>query len=249
MALLEVKGLKVKYGNVEALHGVDLEVAQGEIVTILGANGAGKSTTLRAISGLLKPSAGEILFDGKPAHAIPAHERVKLGIAQSPEGRRIFGTLTVRENLLLGAFTRTDEKGIEETARWIYGLFPILEKRRTQLAGTLSGGEQQMLAIGRALMARPRVLLLDEPSLGLAPLLVKAIFQTVREINRATGVTVLIVEQNARAALKLAHRGYVMEVGRIVLADSAETLAANADVQNAYLGKGKRPGAGPPPAR
>ena len=228
--LLEIRGLRVKYGNVEALHGIDLTVGQGEIVTILGANGAGKSTTLRAISGLVKPSAGELLFDGRPAGAIPAHERVKLGIAQSPEGRRIFGTLTVRENLLLGAFTRTDEKEILETARWIYQLFPVLEQRRTQLAGTLSGGEQQMLAIGRALMAKPRVLLLDEPSLGLAPLLVKAIFQTVREINRSTGVTVLIVEQNARAALKLAHRGYVMEVGRIVHADTAERLAADESV-------------------
>ncbi|MFL5300916.1 MAG: ABC transporter ATP-binding protein [Anaeromyxobacteraceae bacterium] len=244
--LLEIRGLRVKYGNVEALHGIDLTVAQGEIVTILGANGAGKSTTLRAISGLVKPSAGELLFDGRPAHGIPAHERVKLGIAQSPEGRRIFGTLTVRENLLLGAFTRTDEKDIVETARWIYQLFPVLEQRRTQLAGTLSGGEQQMLAIGRALMAKPRVLLLDEPSLGLAPLLVKAIFQTVREINRTTGVTVLIVEQNARAALKLAHRGYVMEVGRIVHADTAERLAADESVQNSYLGKGARKPGGPP---
>ena len=244
--LLEIRGLRVKYGNVEALHGIDLTVGQGEIVTILGANGAGKSTTLRAISGLVKPSAGELLFDGRPAGAIPAHERVKLGIAQSPEGRRIFGTLTVRENLLLGAFTRTDEKEILETARWIYQLFPVLEQRRTQLAGTLSGGEQQMLAIGRALMAKPRVLLLDEPSLGLAPLLVKAIFQTVREINRSTGVTVLIVEQNARAALKLAHRGYVMEVGRIVHADTAERLAADESVQTAYLGKGTRKAGGAP---
>jgi branched-chain amino acid transport system ATP-binding protein len=239
-SLLEIRRLKVKYGNVEALHGIDLDVAQGEIVTILGANGAGKSTTLRAISGLVKPSAGEIRFDGRPAQTIPAHERVRLGIAQAPEGRRIFGTLTVRENLLLGAFTRSDEKEVLETARWIYGLFPVLEKRRTQLAGTLSGGEQQMLAIGRALMAKPRVLLLDEPSLGLAPLLVKAIFQTIREINRTTGVTVLLVEQNARAALKLAHRGYVMEVGRIVLTDSAGALAADEKVQNAYLGKGPR---------
>jgi branched-chain amino acid transport system ATP-binding protein len=238
--LLEIAGLRVKYGNVEAIHGIDLVVNQGEIVTILGANGAGKSTTLRAISGLVNPSGGEIRFDGRRADEIPAHQRVKLGIAHSPEGRRIFGTLTVRENLWLGAFTRVDGPGIAETARWIYGLFPVLEKRRDQLAGTLSGGEQQMLAIGRALMAKPRVLLLDEPSLGLAPLLVKAIFQTVREINQTTGVTVVLVEQNARAALKLAHRGYVMEVGRIVLADSAPALAANADVQNAYLGKSAR---------
>jgi len=234
--LLEIDRLHVKYGNVEALHGISLSVNQGEIVTILGANGAGKSTTLRAISGLLKPSGGEIRFDGRPAHAIPAHERVRLGIAQSPEGRRIFGTLTVRENLGLGAFTRKDGAEIAETAAWIYRLFPVLEKRRDQLAGTLSGGEQQMLAIGRALMAKPRVLLLDEPSLGLAPLLVKAIFQTIREINEATGVTVLLVEQNARAALKLAHRGYVMEVGRIVLEGQAQALLEDPKVQSAYLG-------------
>jgi branched-chain amino acid transport system ATP-binding protein len=234
--LLEIRQLRVKYGNVQALHGIDLVVQPGEIVTILGANGAGKSTTLRAISGLLKPVGGEILFDGKPAQKIPAHQRVKLGIAQSPEGRRIFGTLTVRENLLLGAFTRNDDEEVAETAAWIYKLFPVLEKRRTQLAGTLSGGEQQMLAIGRALMAKPRVLLLDEPSLGLAPLLVRAIFQTIREINATTGVTVLLVEQNARAALKLAHRAYVMEVGRIVLEGPAAELASDPKVQAAYLG-------------
>jgi branched-chain amino acid transport system ATP-binding protein len=234
--LLEVVGLEVKYGNVQALHGVGITVEQGEIVTILGANGAGKSTTLRAISGLLKPSGGEIRFEGKPVHTVPAHERVRMGIAQSPEGRRIFGTLTVRENLVLGAFTRHDKDGIAESLRSTYGLFPVLEQRRDQLAGTLSGGEQQMLAIGRALMARPRLLLLDEPSLGLAPLIVKAIFQTIRDINRDTGVTVLLVEQNARAALKLANRGYVMEVGRIVLHDSASALAADPKVQSAYLG-------------
>jgi branched-chain amino acid transport system ATP-binding protein len=233
--LLEVRGLRVKYGNVEALHGVDLAVEQGEIVTVLGANGAGKSTLLRAVSGLVKTCGGEILFEGKPAHVAPAHERVRMGIAQAPEGRRIFGTLTVRENLALGAFTRDDAPAVAETLRWIHDLFPILEERQRQLAGTLSGGEQQMLSIGRALMARPRVLLLDEPSLGLAPLLVKAIFQTIREINRA-GVTVVLVEQNARAALRLAHRGYVMEVGRIVLADSAQALAADPKVQSAYLG-------------
>jgi branched-chain amino acid transport system ATP-binding protein len=233
--LLEIEGLRVKYGNVEALHGIDLEVHQGEIVTILGANGAGKSTTLRAISGLLRPSGGAIRFEGKPAHTVPAHELVRRGIAQAPEGRRIFGTLTVHENLMLGAFTRTDKAKIEETLAWIDRLFPVLEKRREQLAGTLSGGEQQMLAIGRALMASPRVLLLDEPSLGLAPLLVKTIFQTIREINQA-GVTIVLVEQNARAALKLAHRGYVMEVGRIVLEDSAKALVADPKVQSAYLG-------------
>jgi branched-chain amino acid transport system ATP-binding protein len=241
--LLEVRGLKVKYGNVEALHGIDLSVRQGEIVTILGANGAGKSTTLRAISGLLRPSGGEIRFEGQPVHTLPAHELVKRGIAQSPEGRRVFGTLTVRENLLLGAFVRTDKAKVAESEAWAYRLFPVLQKRSEQLAGTLSGGEQQMLAIARALMASPRVLLLDEPSLGLAPLLVKAIFQTIREINQTTGVTVVLVEQNARAALKLAHRGYVMEVGRIVLEDSAAALMADPKVKGAYLGGHAAPSA------
>jgi branched-chain amino acid transport system ATP-binding protein len=234
--LLETRQLRVKYGNVEALHGIDLAVRPAEIVTILGANGAGKSTTLRALSGLLRPSAGEIHYDGKPVHGVPAHDLVRMGIAQAPEGRRVFGTLTVRENLALGAFTRTDEAEIAETSAWIYRLFPVLEARRAQLAGTLSGGEQQMLAIGRALMAKPRVLLLDEPSLGLAPLLVKAIFRTIREINEQTGVTVVLVEQNARAALKLAHRGYVMEVGRIVLEGPAAVLTSDQKVQKAYLG-------------
>jgi len=234
--LLELRGLRVRYGNVEALHGVDLAVNQGEIVTLLGANGAGKSTTLRAVSGLLRPSGGEIRYDGQPAHTVPAHKLVRRGIAHAPEGRRIFGTLTVQENLLLGAFTRRDAAGVAETLAWVDELFPVLAKRRRQLAGTLSGGEQQMLAIARALMARPRLLLLDEPSLGLAPLLVKAIFRTIREINEKAGVTVLLVEQNARAALKLAHRGYVIEVGRIVLNDGAAALAADPKVQASYLG-------------
>jgi branched-chain amino acid transport system ATP-binding protein len=234
--LLEIRGLRVKYGNVEALHGFDVAVDQGEIVTLLGANGAGKSTTLRAVSGLLHPSGGEILYEGQAAHRIPAHELVRRGIAHAPEGRRIFGTLTVDENLRLGAFTRTDKVQIAETLTWVDRLFPVLATRRRQLAGTLSGGEQQMLAIARALMARPRVLLLDEPSLGLAPLLVKAIFRTIREINETMGVTVLLVEQNARAALKLAHRGYVMETGRIVLQDRASVLASDPKVQGAYLG-------------
>jgi branched-chain amino acid transport system ATP-binding protein len=234
--ILEVRGLRVRYGNVEALHGIDLTVNRGEIVTILGANGAGKSTTLRALSGLLPAAGGTIRLEGEPVNALPAHALVRRGVAHAPEGRRIFGTLTVLENLSLGAFTRTDPARIAETLAWIYRLFPVLEERREQLAGTLSGGEQQMLAIGRALMAEPRLLLLDEPSLGLAPLLVKAIFRTIREINETTGVTVVLVEQNARAALKLAHRGYVMEVGRIVLEDSAAALAANPRVQSAYLG-------------
>jgi len=237
-ALLEIKNLHVKYGHVEALHGINLHIGAGEIVTILGANGAGKSTTLNAISGLLKIADGEILYRGDALHKMTADKIVQEGITQSPEGRRVFGTLTVRENLRLGAFTIADAAKIAESLEWIYRLFPRLKERSEQLAGTLSGGEQQMLAIGRALMASPKILLLDEPSLGLAPLLVKTIFETIKEINKS-GVTVVLVEQNARVALKLAHRGYVMEVGNIVLEDSASALLANPDVQQAYLG-GKR---------
>ncbi|BCS98623.1 ABC transporter ATP-binding protein [Desulfoluna limicola] len=237
--LLEVKNLHVKYGTVEAIHGINLHVDEGEIVTILGANGAGKSTTLMTISGLMKPSEGEIWFDGKPIHTMPAHKVVEEKVTQSPEGRRVFGTLTVQENLNLGAFTAKNPKRVEETRRWIFELFPRLKERKAQLAGTLSGGEQQMLAIGRALMNNPRILLLDEPSLGLAPILVKTIFDTIREINKS-GVTVVLVEQNARAALKLAHRGYVMEVGNIVLEDDANALLANPSVREAYLGGGKK---------
>ena len=235
--LLELKDLRVKYGNVEVIHGISLSVNKGEIVSILGANGAGKSTTLLAISGIVKSADGSIVFKESEIRKLPAHAIVKRGITQAPEGRRIFGTLTVEENLNLGAFVRTDA-GIEKSRKWVYELFPVLADRRGQLGGTLSGGEQQMLTIGRALMANPEVLLLDEPSLGLAPLLVKTIFQTISEINRA-GVTVLLVEQNARAALKLAHRGYVMETGRIVFEDTAAALLANSDVQNAYLGGGR----------
>ena len=233
--LLRVENLRVKYGNIEVLHGVSLEVKQGEIVTILGANGAGKSTTLLSISGLVRVAAGAIFFENAELQKLRAHDIVKLRIAQVPEGRRIFDTLTVQENLNMGAFVRKDTHQVNESREWVYQLFPILEERRQQLAGTLSGGEQQMLAIGRGLMNQPRILLLDEPSLGLAPLLVKAIFQTLKQINES-GVTILLVEQNARAALKLAHRGYVMEVGRIVLEDTAEALLANPEVQNAYLG-------------
>lgn len=233
--LLEIKNLHVKYGNVEVLHGINLEVGEGEIVTILGANGAGKSTTLLAISGLVKASQGEILFEGRPLHKLPAHQVVKARISQSPEGRRVFGTLTVQENINLGAYTITDKEQIARTRKWIYELFPRLDERKHQLAGTLSGGEQQMLAIGRALMSDPKILLLDEPSLGLAPLLVKAIFQTIQEIN-ASGVTVVLVEQNAKAALRLAHRGYVLEVGNIILSGQADDLLTNPEVLDAYLG-------------
>ena len=235
---LELRNLHVKYGTVEVLHGVNVRVEEGEIVTILGANGAGKTTTLMSISGLVRPSGGEILFKGQPLHAMPSHEIVRLGIAQSPEGRRVFSTLSVLENLQLGAFVRNDKARVAKTLEWVFELFPRLAERRNQLAGTLSGGEQQMLAIGRALMGNAKLLLLDEPSLGLAPILVKAIFDTVRTINKA-GVTVVLVEQNARAALKLATRGYVMEVGSIVMEDTAANLLANPEVQNAYLGGGQ----------
>lgn len=238
--LLTIENLRVNYGNVEALHGINLTVEEGEIVTILGANGAGKSTTLNAISGLVHITGGTIFFQDTALHALPAHEIVKLKVTQSPEGRRVFTTLTVEENLGLGAFTSKNPGRIAKSRKWIYSLFPRLEERRRQLAGTLSGGEQQMLAIGRALMANPKILLLDEPSLGLAPILVRSIFDTVREINKS-GVTVVLVEQNAKAALKLAHRGYVMEVGNIVLADTAANLLQNAEVQKAYLGGGAPP--------
>jgi branched-chain amino acid transport system ATP-binding protein len=235
--LLKIENLRVNYGNVEALHGINLEVEQGEIVTILGANGAGKSTTLNAISGLVQITDGSIYFKDTPLHKLPAHEIVRLKITQSPEGRRVFSTLTVEENLMLGAFTSSNTERVANSRKWIYDLFPRLRERRRQLAGTLSGGEQQMLAIGRALMSNPEILLLDEPSLGLAPMLVRSIFDTVREINRS-GVTVILVEQNAKAALKLADRGYVMEVGKIVLADRAADLLRNEQVQQAYLGGG-----------
>jgi branched-chain amino acid transport system ATP-binding protein len=233
--ILEVRGLQVKYGNVQVLHGLDLSVAQGEIVAILGANGAGKSTTLNTICGLIRPFSGEILFEGEPIHRLAAFKIVERKITQAPEGRRIFGTLTVRENLNLGAFTSQNRARVKTSLAWIFELFPRLAERHEQLAGTLSGGEQQMLAIGRALMANPRLLLLDEPSLGLAPVLAKQIFKTIKTINK-TGVTVVLVEQNARMALKLAHRGYVMELGKIVMEDAAPNLLENPDVMQAYLG-------------
>ena len=233
--LLEIKNLHVSYGSVEVLHGINMHVEEGEVVTVLGANGAGKTTTLLTISGLLKPTKGEILFEGKPIHTIPSHEIVRLGIIQVPEGRRAFAPLTVLENLYLGAFTSTDKAKDEATLEWVFHLFPRLLERKEQLSGTLSGGEQQMLAIGRALMGRPRLLILDEPSLGLSPILVKAIFNTLKSISK-TGVTVVLVEQNARAALKFASRGYVLELGRIIMSDEASALLANPDVQHSYLG-------------
>jgi branched-chain amino acid transport system ATP-binding protein len=232
---LELRDVHVRYGNIEALHGINIRVNKGEIVTILGANGAGKSTTLMSISGLVRPSSGSIFFKDTPLHETPGHKIVGLGISQSPEGRRIFGPLTVLENLHMGAFTLRDKKIIQNNLTWIFSLFPRLAERRRQLAGTLSGGEQQMLAIGRALMASPEVLLLDEPSLGLAPIMVKSIFSTIRFINKS-GVTIVLVEQNAKAALKLASRGYVLEVGRVVMEKSAGELLNDPAVQNAYLG-------------
>lgn len=232
---LELRDLKVSYGNVEALHGISLHVEQGEIVTILGANGAGKTTTLAAISGLRKPSHGGIYFRGSPLHTQPNYRVVELGITHSPEGRRVFNTLTVMENLELGAFTLRNKERRVQILEWIFALFPRMKERINQLAGTLSGGEQQMLAIARALMGDPEVLLLDEPSLGLAPILVRSIYDSIREINK-NGVTVILVEQNARIALKIANRGYVMEVGKIVLEDNAENLLTNSEVQAAYLG-------------
>ena len=235
-AVLEVKDLEASYGGkVKALHGVSLTLAAGEIVALIGANGAGKSALLRAISGLMPLDAGEIYFEGRRLNALAAHEIVALGITQVPEGRRVFPQLTVEENLDLGAFTVREPREAEETREKVYRMFRVLGGRRGQLAGTLSGGEQQMLAIGRALMARPRFLMLDEPSMGLAPLVVEKIFETVRQINKE-GVTILLVEQNARAALGLAGRGYVLETGRVTLYDSSSRLLANNDVKKAYLG-------------
>lgn len=232
--LFTIEDLEVSYGSIAALKGISLQVYKGEIVTILGANGAGKTTTMRTISQLLKAKSGSIRFKGEELTEMPAHKVVKLGISHSPEGRRVFGVLTVEENLLLGAYTQS--KVNPKTLRWIYEMFPRLEERRKQLAGTLSGGEQQMLAIGRSLMSDPEMLLLDEPSLGIAPILVRTIFEQIKEISRQ-GVTVLLVEQNARAALKLADRGYVLDVGRIALEGTSAELLASDKVQEAYLGK------------
>ncbi len=237
MALLDIEALHTYYGHVHALKGIDLTVEAGEIVTLIGANGAGKSTTLRAISGLIPAREGRIIFDGRPLTSVPAHKVVEMGVSHAPEGRQIFATLTVTENLAMGAYSLGNDKAaIAANRRRVFDLFPRLEERRQQLGGTLSGGEQQMLAIGRALMANPKLLLLDEPSLGLAPLLVKLIFDTIRAIN-ARGVTVLLVEQNARAALKVAHRAYVIETGRVVLSGPAAELLADARVRKAYLGE------------
>jgi len=235
MAMLEVKDINVYYGAIHAIKGISLSVEEGEIVTLIGANGAGKSTTLRTISGLLKPKTGEINFLNKNIAGMPAHKIVREGISQVPEGRRIFAEMTVQENLELGAFTRSDKDEIQNDFKRVFGRFPRLEERRTQLAGTLSGGEQQMLAMGRALMSRPRLLLLDEPSMGLAPLLIREIFNIIVDINK-TGTTVLLVEQNANMALSIANRAYVLETGRITISGDAKELAASEDIRKAYLG-------------
>ena len=233
--MLKIDNIDVYYGAIHALKGISLEVNEGEIVTLIGANGAGKSTTLRTISGLLQPKAGSITFLGQSIVGVRAHEIVKKGISQVPEGRRVFAEMTVMENLDLGAFVRKDKAGIQQDLKHVFELFPRLEERKNQSAGTLSGGEQQMLAMGRALMSRPKLLLLDEPSMGLAPLLIKEIFNIIVDINKS-GTTVLLVEQNANMALSIANRAYVLETGRITLSGKAQDLAASEDVRKAYLG-------------
>ncbi|BCR03784.1 ABC transporter ATP-binding protein [Desulfuromonas versatilis] len=234
--MLKLKNINTFYGNIQALKGVTIEIAQGEIVTLIGANGAGKSTTLMSICGVVPPRTGEIWFKGSPIQGMSPDKIVTLGINQVPEGRRIFPNMSVLENLEMGTFLRRDKEGIKKDLEYVLDLFPILAQRRNQAGGTLSGGEQQMLAISRALMGRPRLLLLDEPSLGLAPLIIKQIFEIIKKINEESGTTIFLVEQNANQALKLAHRGYVMENGRITLSDTAETLLSNEDVKKAYLG-------------
>lgn len=235
MNLLETRALEVSYGQIKAVKGIDIEVKQGELVCLIGANGAGKTTTLKALAGMLPPSQGEILFEGERITGTPAHALVRRGIALVPEGRGIFARLKVEENLRLGAYARRDSAGIRQDMERVYSLFPRLAERRRQFAGTLSGGEQQMLAIGRALLSRPRLLLLDEPSMGLAPMLVQKIFEIIRKIV-AEGVTLLLVEQNAKLALQISHRGYVFESGRVALTDTASALLDNPRVRQAYLG-------------
>jgi branched-chain amino acid transport system ATP-binding protein len=233
--ILRIQDLAVSYGHIEAVKGIDLSLREGEITALVGANGAGKSTALLAVSGLLKPLRGKVIFDGEDLTRLPPHRIVGKGVVQVAEGRAILTTLTVAENLQLGTYARADKSGQAHDLEWVYSLFPVLKERAAGLAGNLSGGEQQMLAIGRALMARPRVLLLDEPSMGLAPLMVQEIFRILKEINR-TGLTILLVEQNVRQALRIAQHGYVLETGRIVLDDSGERLLDNPKVVEAYLG-------------
>lgn len=235
-ALLEVEDLRVAYGKIEAVKGISFKVEAGEVVTLIGTNGAGKTTTLRTLSGLLQPLAGQIKFDGKTLNKVPAHKIVALGLAHSPEGRHIFPRMTIEDNLRLGAFLRTDKDGIEKDIQRAYDLFPILGERRKQPAGTLSGGEQQMLAMGRALMSRPKLLMLDEPSMGLSPIMMQKIMATIQEL-KAQGTTILLIEQNAQAALSLADQGHVMEVGKIVLSGSGQDLLHDESVRKAYLGE------------
>lgn len=236
MSLLEIRGLKVAYGGIEAVRGIDLEVAEGELVALIGANGAGKTTTLKAIAGMLRPTAGTLRYDGEEVTGLPSHRLIRRGIALVPEGRGVFARLTVEENLAMGAYIRDDRAAVRTDAERVFDLFPRLRERRAQVAGTLSGGEQQMLAIGRAMMSRPRLLLLDEPSMGLAPLMVQKIFEVVRSIA-AQGVTILLVEQNALLALEAAARGYVMESGALTLQDTGAALLASPQVRQAYLGE------------
>ena len=234
--MLEVKNLEVSYGAIKALHGISLSVKQGSIVTLIGSNGAGKSTTLRAISGLVKPQSGEILYDGKDISGLPAHQIVARGLSHVPEGRMVFANLTVQENLRMGAYLQRDKAVISEELELVFKTFPRLREREKQIAGTLSGGEQQMLAIGRALMSRPKFLMMDEPSLGIAPLLVKTIFEKIVEINRSQGITILLVEQNANLALEISNYGYVLETGRIILQNESAALRKDSKVRSAYLG-------------
>ena len=234
--MLEIKNLKVAYGRVRAVKGISFSVAEGQVVTLVGTNGAGKTTTLKTISGLLRPESGEIWFDGRRIDTTPAHEVVTMGLAHSPEGRRIFPRLSVEENLTLGAFSRRDRAGVSKDMDRAFELFPILKERRSQPAGTFSGGEQQMLAIGRAMMSRPKLLMLDEPSMGLSPLMMQRIMHTIKELQ-AEGVTILLVEQNAQAALSLADHGYVLEVGKIVLDGTGQALLTDENVRKAYLGE------------
>ncbi len=234
--MLELQSVSTYYGNIQALKEISLTIEKGEIITLIGANGAGKSTTLMSISGVVPPRDGDVIFQGESIMGMDAAEVVAQGICQVPEGRRIFPHLTVQENLDMGALLRSDREGIRTDLNYVFSLFPILAERRGQAGGTLSGGEQQMLAISRAIMARPKLLLLDEPSLGLAPLIVQQIFEIIKQINQENGTTIFLVEQNANQALKVAHRGYVMENGRITLADSAANLLSNQEVKNAYLG-------------
>ena len=235
--MLEIKNLSVGYGAITALHGVSLSVRPGSIVTLIGANGAGKSTMLKAISGLLRVRGGEILYDGKNIAGLPPHQIVKLGLSHVPEGRMIFANLTVMENLQMGAYLQKDRSVVRRELEYVFATFPRLREREQQIAGTLSGGEQQMLAIGRALMSRPKFLMLDEPSLGLAPLLVKTIFEKIAEINRQQGITIMLVEQNANLALEISHFGYVLETGKIALQGDSAALRRNPQVQSAYLGR------------